>query len=88
MDEMLAVIKLFAGNFAPRGFMACNGQLLQINQNAALFSLLGTNYGGDGRQTFQLPDLRPVDAQGHKRDWGGDEPRSIICVEGIYPSRD
>jgi microcystin-dependent protein len=88
MDEMLAVIKLFAGNFAPRGFLDCSGQLLQINTNAALFSLLGINYGGDGRQTFQLPDLRPVDEQGHKRNWLPNEPRSIICVEGIYPSRE
>ena len=88
MDEMLAVIKLFAGSFVPRGFMACNGQVLQITQYTALFSLLGTNYGGDGQRTFQLPDLRPVDAHGHKRDWLGDEPRSIICVEGMYPSRD
>jgi len=88
MDEMLAVIKLFAGNFVPRGFMECSGQILQISQNTALFSLLGNYYGGDARQTFQLPDLRPVDAQGHKRPWDNGEPRSIICVQGIYPSRD
>jgi len=88
MDEMLAVIKQFAGNFAPRGFLDCSGQTLQINTNAALFSLLGTNYGGDGRQTFQLPDLRPVDSAGHKRPWNDNEARFIICVEGIYPMRD
>jgi microcystin-dependent protein len=88
MDEMMAVVKLFAGNFAPRGFMACNGQVLQISQYTALFSLLGTNFGGDGRQTFQIPDLRPVDANGKKRDWLPNEPRSIICAEGIYPARD
>lgn len=51
-------IMLFAGNFAPRGWAFCNGQLLSINENSALFSLLGTNYGGDGRSTFGLPDLR------------------------------
>lgn len=50
---------LLAGfNFAPRGFALCNGQILPISQNAALFSLLGTTYGGDGRVTFALPDLR------------------------------
>ncbi|PCI08940.1 MAG: phage tail protein [Flavobacteriaceae bacterium] len=49
---------MFAGNFAPRGWAMCNGQLLQISQNSALFSILGTTYGGDGRTTFALPDLR------------------------------
>jgi len=57
MEEILATIKLFAGNFAPRGFMYCNGQLLSINSNTALFSLLGTTYGGDGQTTFALPNL-------------------------------
>ncbi len=54
----LAEIRLFAGNFAPRAWMLCEGQILPINQNQALFSLLGTIYGGDGRTTFALPDLR------------------------------
>lgn len=57
-EAMLAEIKLFAGNFAPRGWAFCHGQLLPISQNTALFSLLGTTYGGDGRTTFALPDLR------------------------------
>lgn len=57
-EPFLAQIKMFAGNFAPRGYAFCNGQLLPINQNQALFSLLGTTYGGDGRVTFALPDLR------------------------------
>ncbi|RAI88309.1 phage tail protein [Algoriphagus yeomjeoni] len=57
MDELLATIKLFAGNFAPRGFMLCQGQILPISQYTALFSLLGTTYGGDGRTTFALPNL-------------------------------
>lgn len=51
-------IKMFAGNFAPRGWAFCDGQLLSISSNSALFSLLGTMYGGDGRTTFGLPDLR------------------------------
>lgn len=57
-DQMLAEIKLFAGNFAPRDWAFCEGQLLSINSNQALFSILGTTYGGDGRTTFGLPDLR------------------------------
>ena len=58
MDPMLASIMIFAGNFAPRGWSFCDGQLLAISSNTALFSLLGTTYGGDGRTTFALPDLR------------------------------
>lgn len=57
-DPFLAEIRIFAGNFAPYGWALCNGQLLPIVQNTALFSLLGTTYGGDGRVTFALPDLR------------------------------
>jgi len=58
MNPFLAQIIMFGGNFAPRGWALCHGQLLPINQNQALFSLLGTTYGGDGRTTFGLPDLR------------------------------
>jgi len=58
MDPFLAEIVMFGGNFAPRGWALCDGQLLAISQNTALFSLLGTTYGGDGRTTFALPDLR------------------------------
>ncbi len=54
----LAQIDIFSFNFAPRGYAQCNGQLLPINQNQALFSLLGTTFGGDGRVNFGLPDLR------------------------------
>ncbi|UQD56218.1 phage tail protein [Flavobacterium sp. K5-23] len=58
MDPILAQIIMFAGNFAPRGWAFCDGQLLPIASNQALFSLLGTTYGGDGTTTFGLPDLR------------------------------
>jgi microcystin-dependent protein len=58
MEPLLGSLLLFAGNFAPRGWALCNGDLLSIAQNTALFSLLGTTYGGDGVQTFGLPDLR------------------------------
>lgn len=54
----IAEIRLMSFGFPPRGWAECNGQLLQINQNQALFSILGTMYGGDGRVTFALPDLR------------------------------
>jgi microcystin-dependent protein len=54
----LAELKIISWNFAPKGWALCNGQLLPINQNQALFSLLGTTYGGDGRVNFALPDLR------------------------------
>ena len=58
MDAFLSQVWLFAFNFAPRGYMQCNGQILSIQQNTALFSLLGTTYGGNGTSTFALPDLR------------------------------
>ncbi len=57
-EPFLAEIIMFGGDFAPRGWALCNGQLLSINQNQSLFSLLGTAFGGDGRTTFGLPDLR------------------------------
>lgn len=67
MNPFLGQIMLFAGNFAPRGWAFCKGQLLPIAQNTALFSILGTTYGGDGRTTFGLPDLqgRKAISQGH-----------------------
>jgi microcystin-dependent protein len=57
-EPLIAEIRMFAGNFAPRGWAFCQGQLLAISQNTALFSLLGTTYGGNGQTTFALPDLR------------------------------
>ena len=57
-EPFLAEIRIFAGNFAPRDWALCDGQLLSINQNQSLYSLLGTTYGGDGRTSFALPDLR------------------------------
>lgn len=58
MEGTIGEIRMFAGNFAPRNWMFCNGQLLSISQYQALFSLLGTTYGGDGKNNFALPDLR------------------------------
>jgi microcystin-dependent protein len=56
-DPFVAEIRIFGGNFAPTGWAQCNGQLLPISQNTALFSLLGTFYGGDGKSTFALPNF-------------------------------
>ena len=58
MDEYIGIIKIFGGNFAPRGWAFCNGSLLPISQYDAVFALLGTTFGGDGQTTFALPDLR------------------------------
>ncbi len=83
MDGVIGEIRSFAGNFAPRSWAVCDGQTLPIAENAALFSILGTQYGGDGRTTYQLPNLAPL-----KETDGGETPiRYIICLQGIYPSR-
>lgn len=63
-DTFIGEIMLFAGNFCPRGYAEANGQLLPISQNTALFSILGTTYGGNGQTTFALPDLRGREAIG------------------------
>jgi len=67
MEGTIGEVRLFASNFAPRAWAFCEGQLLSISANQALFSILGTTYGGDGRTTFALPDLRGRSAisQGH-----------------------
>jgi microcystin-dependent protein len=77
MEPVLGMIYMFAGNFAPQGYAMCDGQILQISQNTALFSILGTTYGGDGVQTFALPKLSaPITGINY-----------IIATTGIYPSR-
>lgn len=58
MEPLLGEIRMFAGDFAPAGWSFCDGRLLSISENEALFTLLGTSYGGDGQTTFGLPDLR------------------------------
>jgi microcystin-dependent protein len=58
MDPFVAEIRIYPFNFAPKGWAFCDGQILPLSQNTALFSLLGTTYGGDGRSTFALPDLQ------------------------------
>ena len=91
MDELIGVIKLFAGNFPPHNYMFCDGQLLPIGGWHALFTILGTTYGGDGRRTFALPDLRgcvPVGAGDApdrssflRGDRGGEEKHTLVLAE-------
>lgn len=69
-EPFVAEIKIFAGNFAPRGYAFCDGQLLPIAQNTALFSLIGTIYGGDGRTTTALPNLQGRAPMGNGRGPG------------------
>ena len=80
-EPFVGEIRMFAGNFAPRGWAFCDGQLLAVSQNDALFSLLGTIYGGDGRTTFGLPDLRgriPI----HAGSGPGLTPRALGAKSG------
>lgn len=76
MEAYIGEIVLVAFSYAPDGWAKCQGQTLQISQNAALFSLLGTNYGGDGRYTFCLPNLSAPTHMNY-----------IICLSGNYPTR-
>lgn len=101
-EPFLAEIRMFSFGSATKGWLACEGQKLPINQNQALFSLLGTTYGGDGRVNFALPDLRartPIGvgdshAQGHVEagcalGTGPADRTAVqfcIAVQGIYPS--
>ena len=87
MELYLSTIVEMALYWTPRGLLPCDGRKLPIRNNEALFSLLGINYGGDGIHEFALPDLRPVDENGIKRDWHPNETRKFIVVEGLYPSR-
>jgi microcystin-dependent protein len=76
MEPVLGMIYLFAGNFAPDGYALCNGQLLAINQNQALFAVIGTIYGGNGVQNFALPKLT-----------GPENATYLIAIRGVFPSR-
>jgi microcystin-dependent protein len=80
-DPFVAEIRPFAFNFAPTGWAQCNGQLLPISQNTALFSLLGTFYGGDGKSTFALPDLQGS-APMHQGQSGGTSDRTLGEMSG------
>lgn len=85
-EPFLSEIRLMSFNFAPKGWALCNGQLLPINQNQALFSLLGTTFGGDGRVNFALPDLRgrtPLHVgSGHTLgERGGEQAHTLSIAE-------
>jgi microcystin-dependent protein len=76
-EGTMGEIRLFAGNFEPQHWMFCDGRILDLRQNTALFVLLGTRFGGDARTTFGLPDLEdPVFGMHY-----------IICVGGYFPAR-
>lgn len=82
MESFIGTIILFPNTFVPNGWAACNGQELSISRYTAVYSILGTTYGGNGTTTFALPNLptvKDVDGKG--------ESQYIICLEGIYPSR-
>lgn len=74
-EPFLAEVRIVGFNFAPRGWALCDGQILPINQNQSLYSLLGTTYGGDGRTTFALPDIRGRTPIHVGRSNGGDDHR-------------
>lgn len=85
-EPFLAEIRMFGFNFAPRGWAFCDGQILPINQNQSLYSLLGTTYGGDGRTSFALPDLRgrtPIHVSSSHRQGqkGGEETHTLAAHE-------
>jgi microcystin-dependent protein len=85
-EPFLGEIRIMSFNFAPKGWALCNGQLLPINQNQALFSLLGTTFGGDGRVNFALPDLRgqtPIHVgSGHTLgEKGGEQAHTLSIAE-------
>ena len=109
MDEYIGTIKLFAGNYAPHGWMRCMGQFLPIQQYQALYSVIGNTYGGNPGVNFRIPDLQGRVIVGAGNGLGLEpieiaETRNIsthgtsrqqvigmnyiICVEGLYPSRD
>ena len=90
-DPFIAEIGTFAGNFAPQDWHDCDGTLLPITQYQALYSLIGTLYGGDGRSTFAVPDLRERTPDGRPISFDENlrhgKPRKCICLNGIYPPR-
>jgi microcystin-dependent protein len=84
MDPFIGEIRAFGFTYAPPGWAQCNGQVMQISQNQALFSLLGTTYGGDGRTTFALPDLRTSGIPAGP----GITVLYCIALRGVFPPRE
>lgn len=92
-EQYLGQIMIVGFNFCPKGWAIANGGLLHINQNTALFSLLGTRYGGNGTTTFALPDLVETEmvqmesGPRHLRSKKTKKPLYCIALQGVYPSR-
>lgn len=80
-DPFVAEIRLMGFTFAPTGWAQCNGGILPLSQNTALFSLLGTTYGGDGKSNFALPNLQGAAAVGANDDWGSGQPLAPLGAE-------
>jgi microcystin-dependent protein len=87
MDMYLGQLFQVAFDWAPNGSMLCEGQQLQVTHYPALYSLLGTTYGGNGQTTFQLPDLRPKGPDGKPDNRWNHGPRTAIVIDGLYPAR-
>jgi microcystin-dependent protein len=81
MDFFIGQICLFPWSWTPRGWAKCEGQLIDIVQNQALFALIGTEFGGDGRSTFALPNMAPV------KSTNGGDAAYFINLQGIFPAR-
>ena len=79
MDYFIGIIALFPYNFVPVGWYLCNGQIIQIAENNVLYSLIGTNYGGNGSSTFALPNMQGLEPTPGMNYY--------ICYEGVYPER-
>ena len=90
-EPLIGEIRMFAGSFTPRGWELCDGRLLSISQHSALFSVLGTAYGGDGMTTFALPDLRRQGMAGARSRTAPSRPYTpvnfIIAMQGAFPTR-
>ena len=78
MDYFIGQVAYFGFDWPPQNWALCNGQTLSISNYQALYALIGNKYGGDGRQTFALPNLMPTEP---------DQPTPCICVNGVFPPR-
>lgn len=76
-EYMIGTITLFSGIFTPKDFYECDGRILLIKENVALYSIIGNKYGGDGNATFKLPQLQAPN-----------DMKYIICYNGLYPERE